>query len=272
MLLSYKCVTILKLYLPLQKLSGWELSYLKMCCKVQGVKKDLIGGRTLPIVSLNDLKSYFPKRTEFTENCWPQAKSKSLLPKQYNNPYQSHVAPISVPRNAWTRSLPNESFPNYTAATKPHSNTPMIMPSASNVVVSSTPQPMTMTRTIIVSSSQLPSTSLSMRTLGPGPRSTMTLTTSRKTPIQISAAPPPRQLATNSNPTNYQNNGHYMMTPEAGAAAMARSAKSSEVSKIKVNNAPSPQDRARLRAIPPHVEGSKDGAYVIRYVSFFILN
>ncbi|CAG7732260.1 unnamed protein product [Allacma fusca] len=66
-------------------LTGWDLAYLKVCCKVQGVRKELIAGDTLNIVKLSDLKSYFPKRTVFTEQCWPPSKGKSLLPKQSLN-------------------------------------------------------------------------------------------------------------------------------------------------------------------------------------------
>lgn len=50
----------------LQPLEGWELAYLKVCCKVQGVRKDLIAGNTLQIVKVSDLRSYFPRRTVFT--------------------------------------------------------------------------------------------------------------------------------------------------------------------------------------------------------------
>jgi cytoskeletal protein RodZ len=99
----------------LQPLSGWELAYLKVCCKVQGVRKDLISGSTLQIVKVSDLRSYFPKRTVFTENCWPVPKphSKSLLrdhlstdkgtknvPANNSNSTQNNTGSASKPSSA----------------------------------------------------------------------------------------------------------------------------------------------------------------------------
>lgn len=60
-------------------MGGWELAYLKICCKVQGVRKELIAGSTLLVVKVSDLKTYFPKKTTFQEEYWPEPKSKSLL-------------------------------------------------------------------------------------------------------------------------------------------------------------------------------------------------
>lgn len=51
-------------------LSGWDLSYLKFCCKVQGIRNELFASDSVAVISLTDIKSYFPVGTEF-EEYWP---------------------------------------------------------------------------------------------------------------------------------------------------------------------------------------------------------
>lgn len=51
-------------------LSGWDLSYLKFCCKVQGIRNELFASDSVAVISLTDIKSYFPNGTEF-EDYWP---------------------------------------------------------------------------------------------------------------------------------------------------------------------------------------------------------
>lgn len=51
-------------------LSGWDLSYLKFCCKVQGIRNELFASDSVAVISLIDIKSYFPTGTEF-EDYWP---------------------------------------------------------------------------------------------------------------------------------------------------------------------------------------------------------
>lgn len=100
-----------------QPLTGWPLAYLKVCCKVQGVRKDLISNPTLQIVTLGDLQAYFPKRTTFIDKCWPQPKPKSLLPKQVlNGVIQTPI--LQVTSDKWTKVVPNESFPNFTTTAR----------------------------------------------------------------------------------------------------------------------------------------------------------
>ncbi|ODN01699.1 hypothetical protein Ocin01_04989 [Orchesella cincta] len=98
-------------------LTGWPLAYLKVCCKVQGVRKDLISGSTLLIVTLTDLQGYFPRRTSFTEKCWPPPKPKSLLPKQSINVALSSPL-VQVTCDKWTKVEANETFANYTTTGK----------------------------------------------------------------------------------------------------------------------------------------------------------
>lgn len=51
-------------------LSGWDLSYLKFCCKVQGIRNELFASDSVAVISLTDIKGYFPPGTEF-EDYWP---------------------------------------------------------------------------------------------------------------------------------------------------------------------------------------------------------
>ena len=49
---------------------GWQLGYLKLCCKEQGIRKELFASESCPVISIDDVKSYFPARTKF-EHYWP---------------------------------------------------------------------------------------------------------------------------------------------------------------------------------------------------------
>lgn len=102
-------------HLFLQPLGGWPLAYLKICCKVQGVRKDLISNPTLQIVTLADLQAYFPKRTVFTEKCWPHPKPKSLLPKQVLSGIMQNTNSTTnqVTSDRWTKVEVNDTYPNY---------------------------------------------------------------------------------------------------------------------------------------------------------------
>ncbi|XP_032582460.1 uncharacterized protein LOC6612195 isoform X4 [Drosophila sechellia] len=51
-------------------LNGWDLAYLKFCCKVQGIRNELFSSENVAVISLTDIKSYFPNGTEF-EDYWP---------------------------------------------------------------------------------------------------------------------------------------------------------------------------------------------------------
>ncbi|XP_023317781.1 uncharacterized protein LOC106650750 isoform X1 [Trichogramma pretiosum] len=58
------------LKLKAEKLEGWDLVYLKFCCKVQGIRNELFSSETCSVISLNDIRSYFPPGTGF-EDYWP---------------------------------------------------------------------------------------------------------------------------------------------------------------------------------------------------------
>lgn len=58
------------LKLKAEKLEGWDLAYLKFCCKAQGIRNELFASETCSVISLADIKSYFPQGTNF-EDYWP---------------------------------------------------------------------------------------------------------------------------------------------------------------------------------------------------------
>ncbi|CAH1985352.1 unnamed protein product [Acanthoscelides obtectus] len=60
------------------KLEGWDLSYLKFCCKVQGIRNELFAHDSCSVISLNDIKNYFPPGTVF-EDYWPKKNLDSQL-------------------------------------------------------------------------------------------------------------------------------------------------------------------------------------------------
>ncbi|KAL3289820.1 hypothetical protein HHI36_023211 [Cryptolaemus montrouzieri] len=60
------------------KLEGWDLSYLKFCCKVQGIRNELFANDSCSVISLNDIKNYFPPGTLF-EDYWPKKNMDSQL-------------------------------------------------------------------------------------------------------------------------------------------------------------------------------------------------
>jgi len=80
-----KCVT----------LRGWDWAYLKFCCKVQGVKDQLIASDVCKSVSLEDLREYFPPGTTFVEY-WPAKDFVSRV-----------MSKKSTQSGSWTRVITN---------------------------------------------------------------------------------------------------------------------------------------------------------------------
>ena len=60
---------------------GWELSYLKFCCKVQGIRSELFATDTCSVVSLTDVRHHFPSDTTF-EEYWPSTSNFQVAPGQ----------------------------------------------------------------------------------------------------------------------------------------------------------------------------------------------
>lgn len=92
------------------KLENWNLAYLKFCCKVQGVKKELFASDSCIVTSLEDIKSCFPSDTNF-EEFWPvMVVDQHLLTNQNKS---THVNPPG----SWIKSpcvLNNAPVPEIT--------------------------------------------------------------------------------------------------------------------------------------------------------------
>jgi hypothetical protein len=89
------------LKLKADSLSGWDLSYLKFCCKVQGIRNELFASETVAVISLDDIKSYFPQGTIF-EDYWPN----KVVDTQLLVAQKSHNSTIS-----WTNPPPKQMMP-----------------------------------------------------------------------------------------------------------------------------------------------------------------
>lgn len=61
---------ISSLFQKSETLEGWDLAYLKFCCKVQGIRAELFEKDNCSVISLEDIKGYFPADTNF-EDYWP---------------------------------------------------------------------------------------------------------------------------------------------------------------------------------------------------------
>lgn len=86
------------LKLKADSLSGWDLSYLKFCCKVQGIRNELFASETVAVISLDDIKSYFPQGTIF-EDYWPN----KVVDTQLLVAQKSHNSTIN-----WTHPPPKQ--------------------------------------------------------------------------------------------------------------------------------------------------------------------
>lgn len=60
------------------RIEGWDLSYLKFCCKLQGVRNELFSHDSCLVVTLDDVQRFFLPGTLF-EDCWPKESFNSNL-------------------------------------------------------------------------------------------------------------------------------------------------------------------------------------------------
>ncbi|KAL0270651.1 UNVERIFIED_CONTAM: hypothetical protein PYX00_007993 [Menopon gallinae] len=121
------------LKLKAEKLEGWDLAYLKFCCKVQGIRNELFASETCSVISLNDIKSYFPSGTSF-EDYWPSKVIDSQLlvcsKNQNANPSWTKQPAGAVPVSATKpvapiqRSVPVAHTPPIAGTPGPHGNLP----------------------------------------------------------------------------------------------------------------------------------------------------
>jgi len=58
------------LKLKSEEVDGWDLAYLKFCCKVQGIRNELFASDKCKVVGLDEIKGHFPTGTTF-EDYWP---------------------------------------------------------------------------------------------------------------------------------------------------------------------------------------------------------
>lgn len=79
------------------QVDGWDLAYLKFCCKVQGIRNELFSNDKCEMISLDDIKSYFPEGTIF-EDYWPaQALNNARAMNNPNGMYSWVQSPLLSP-------------------------------------------------------------------------------------------------------------------------------------------------------------------------------
>jgi len=67
------------LKLKSETVQGWDLAYLKFCCKVQGIRNELFANEICSVVALEEIKGHFPSGTTF-EDYWPAKGSIEAIP------------------------------------------------------------------------------------------------------------------------------------------------------------------------------------------------
>lgn len=94
------------------KLKSWSLAYLKFCCRILNIRKELYSGDFCLVVCLEDVKCYFPPETDF-EDFWPANVILSGLIRRYDFPF---AAPSpndeSVPESNLQQNLGAAAAPN----------------------------------------------------------------------------------------------------------------------------------------------------------------
>lgn len=149
------------LKLKAEKLEGWDLSYLKFCCKVQGIRNELFASETCSVISLSDIKSYFPPGTGF-EDYWPTKVMDSQLLVNSKGGGGGGGWTKQPPTPPATKPVPvqnNASKPPLTARPAPmHNMLPRgTVPNAAQVPRVTQPRPVTTTHPAHSSPTALPS-------------------------------------------------------------------------------------------------------------------
>ena len=91
------------------EVNGWDLAYLKFCCKVQGIRNELFASDVCKVVALEDIKQHFPEGTNF-EDYWPAKGS---------------IEPTNVGRSQagnWTQKPPQSQQSSSSSNSNNHSN------------------------------------------------------------------------------------------------------------------------------------------------------
>lgn len=102
-----------------EKIDNWELAYLKFCCKVQGIRNELFASDTCAVVSLDDVKQYFPKETQF-EDWWPQKTAEPMRVVTQGN----HINSNSKGLGSWTQRPATQPTPSSMSSTNSQSTNP----------------------------------------------------------------------------------------------------------------------------------------------------
>ncbi|XP_073978310.1 uncharacterized protein isoform X4 [Rhodnius prolixus] len=72
-------------------LGPWDLAYLKFCCKVQGIRSELFANDSCQVISLADIRAYFPQGTIFDEYWPPKIVDSQLLVQKNNSSGQGNM-------------------------------------------------------------------------------------------------------------------------------------------------------------------------------------
>ena len=113
------------LKLKSDKVDGWDLAYLKFCCKVQGIRNELFAADTCRVVALDEIKGHFPSGTTF-EDYWP-AKG-SIEPVQHTqrvsagNWTQKPVSVVPQSQQQQAAPPPAHQRPSVASAVSQHSS------------------------------------------------------------------------------------------------------------------------------------------------------
>ena len=95
--------------LNVDKVEGFDLAYLRFCCKVQGIRNELIAANSCRVVALDDIKEFFPSGTTF-EDYWPAKSSLELLPKKTRQTAQQLSSSAAAPSAGnWIQQPPVSS-------------------------------------------------------------------------------------------------------------------------------------------------------------------
>ncbi|XP_022201118.2 uncharacterized protein LOC111057943 isoform X2 [Nilaparvata lugens] len=113
------------LKLKAEKLESWHLAYLKFCCKVQGIRNELFASETCSVISLSDIRSYFPPGTLF-EDYWPNKVVEGQLLVSGGQKGNAHTGMNHSGGMSWIKIPPGSTPP--LAAPTPNAN-------ASNTII-----------------------------------------------------------------------------------------------------------------------------------------
>ncbi|EDS44820.1 conserved hypothetical protein [Culex quinquefasciatus] len=117
--------------------AGWDLSYLKFCCKAHGIRRELYACQTIAVVSLTDIKRCYPLGTLAVKHISQTRPQGNPSPK--NVIHQTVRSSVLQPANTTTTKATNQRH----QALKPHNENqqatkrPQVNPSPKQAVCNS---------------------------------------------------------------------------------------------------------------------------------------